>query len=126
MASRIDRDRPASGPLVQGFGARGIIVDGHAYAGVLLTPETATAWEAPPLGALGVDDLAPLLAMDPPPEFILLGTGASMAFAPPALVKDLDERGIGLEAMDSKAAARTWGVLRAEDRWIGAALMPLA
>jgi len=27
--------------------------------------------------------------------------------------------------MDSRAAARAWGVLRAEERWIVAALMPL-
>jgi uncharacterized protein len=27
--------------------------------------------------------------------------------------------------MDRRAAARTWGVLRAEERWIAAALMPL-
>lgn len=126
MASRIDRDRPASGPLVQGFGARGIVVDGRAFAGVLMTPATALAWDAPALDALGIDHLAPLLAMDPPAEFILLGTGPAMAFAPPALVTALDARGIGIEAMDSRAAARTWGVLRAEERWIGAALMPLA
>jgi uncharacterized protein len=40
-------------------------------------------------------------------------------------VKALDERGFAIEAMDSRAAARTWGVLRAEGRWIVAALMPL-
>jgi uncharacterized protein len=27
--------------------------------------------------------------------------------------------------MDSRSAARTWGVLRAEERWIVAALLPL-
>lgn len=126
MAGRIDRDRPASGPLVQGFGARGLVVDGQAYTAVLLTPDAANAWDAPSLDALCIDHLAPLLAMNPAPEFILLGTGPAMAFAPPALVRALDERGIGIEAMDSRAAARTWGVLRAEERWIGAALMPLA
>jgi uncharacterized protein len=66
-----------------------------------------------------------LLALTPPPEFILLGTGSAMAFAPPSLVRQLEARGIGIEAMDSRAAARTWGMLRAEERWIAAALMPL-
>jgi uncharacterized protein len=56
---------------------------------------------------------------------VLLGTGPTMAFPPRALVRALDERGIGIEAMDSRAGARTWGVLRAEGRWIAAALMPL-
>jgi uncharacterized protein len=27
--------------------------------------------------------------------------------------------------MDSRAAARTWGMLRGEERWIAAALMPI-
>jgi uncharacterized protein len=58
-------------------------------------------------------------------EFILLGTGPSLVFPPRALVRALEERGVGVEAMDSRAAARTWGVLRAEERWIAAALMPL-
>jgi uncharacterized protein len=49
-----------------------------------------------------------------------------MAFPPRALIQALEERGIGVEAMDSRAAARTWGMLRGEDRWIAAALMPLS
>ena len=42
-----------------------------------------------------------------------------------AFVRELEGRGIGVEVMDSRAAARAWGVLRAEERWIVAALMPL-
>ena len=48
-----------------------------------------------------------------------------LAFPPRALREALEARGIGLEAMDSRAAARTWGLLRGEERWIAAALMPL-
>ena len=72
-----------------------------------------------------MDDVAPLLALDPPPEFLILGTGATMAFAPRALVAALETRGIGVESMDSRAAARAWGMLRGEGRWIAAAIMPL-
>ncbi|HEY0444836.1 MAG TPA: Mth938-like domain-containing protein [Allosphingosinicella sp.] len=120
-----DREAKASGPLVQGFTGRGFRVDGGVYEGLLLTPQRADGWAPPPLAELTIEHLAPLLALDPPPEFLLLGTGPAMAFAPRALVRALDERGIGIEAMDSRAAARTWGVLRAEERWIAAALMPL-
>ena len=41
-------------------------------------------------------------------------------------VDALEAEGIGVEAMDSRAAARAWGILRGEDRWIAAALLPLA
>ena len=122
---RFDRDPAASGPLVQGFAAGGFSIDGALYRGALLTPAAAFEWAPPPLAELDPDDLAPALALEPPPEFLLLGTGASFAFAPPALRRALEQRGIGIEAMDSRAAARTWGVLRAEQRWIAAALMPV-
>ena len=119
------RDRPAEGPLVQGFSANGFLVDGRAYRGLLLTPERATEWEAPALAELGAEHVSPALDLSPPPEFLILGTGPAMAFAPRDLVRALEERGIGVEAMDSRAAARTWGLLRGEGRWIAAAIMPL-
>ena len=125
MALGFERNAPAAGPRVRGFSAEGFSVDGQTYRAVLLTPARAISWDPPPLAELGADHLEPLLALDPPPEFVLLGTGATMAFAPRALAAALEARGIGLEAMDSRAAARTWGLLRGEGRWIAAALMPL-
>lgn len=113
------------GPVIRAIGASGFTVGAESYAAVLLTPERAEAWDAPALDELKAEALAPLLALDPPPEFILIGTGAAMAFPPRPLVAALEERGIGVEAMDSRAAARAWALLRAEGRWIAAALMPL-
>ena len=124
-APGFERSRAAAGPTVQGLRDGGFVVDGQHYRAVLLTPERAAEWEPPALAALAPDDVAPLLALAPPPEFLILGTGAAMAFAPREFVAALDARGIGVEAMDSRAAARTWGVLRAEERWIAAAILPL-
>jgi uncharacterized protein len=122
---KAERTPAAPGPLLQGFAGRGFRVDGLIYDGVLLTPDTAAAWDAPVLTALAEADVAPVLALQPPPEFILLGTGATLAFPPAAFIAALEEKGIGVETMDSRAAARTWGLLRGEGRWIAAALMPL-
>ena len=124
-APRFERARPASGPVVRGYAAGGFKVDGETYWALLMTPEQASAWEPPALGDLSPDDLKSILWLDPAPEFLLLGTGQAMAFPPRRLVAALEARGIGVEAMDSRAAARTWGVLRAEQRWIVAAIMPL-
>jgi uncharacterized protein len=101
------------------------VVDGERHASAMLTPERAIAWDPPLLGALAIEHLGDLLALDPGPEFLLLGTGPKLARPPVAFVRALEERGIGVEAMDSRAAARTWAVLRAEERWIVAALLPL-
>jgi uncharacterized protein len=45
---------------------------------------------------------------------------------PLLLIRALEASGIGVEAMDSRAAARAWGVLRAEGRWISGAFYPVA
>jgi uncharacterized protein len=124
--ARWDRNADASGPVVQAIGAQGFSVDGGVYPGLLLTPERADAWAPPALSALGLADLESVLGLQPLPEFLLLGTGSKLTRPPLALVRSLEQRGIGIEPMDSRAAARTWGVLRAEGRWIVAALMPLS
>ena len=111
---RFDRSEAAQGPVVQGFTDRGFKVDGGVYDALLLSPIRADGWQAPPLDKLDLTAFAPLLAIEPRPEFLLLGTGASMRLPPPSLVADLEAQGIGLEAMDSRAAARTWGLLRGE------------
>ncbi len=125
MAPRFDPARGA-GPMVRGFTANGRFrLDEGDHASLLLTPERAMEWDAPALGDLTADHLAEMLALDHPPEFLLLGTGPSLVRPPLAFVRALEGQGIGVEAMDSRAAARTWAVLRAEERWICAALLPL-
>ena len=120
---RIDQGRPADGPIVQAFSGTGFRVDGVVHAkGVKLTPRQAEAWDAPSIDALGPEDIADLLALVPRPEFLILGTGPTLRRPSPALLAATD---IGIEIMDSRAAARAWAVLRAEDRWIAAALLPL-
>lgn len=122
----LGQEAPPQGPVVTGFSGTGFRVGNevHAY-GLLLTPELAQGWRAPGLDDLSADALAPLLELDPPPEFLLLGTGATMRRPSPAFTSALEARGIGIEPMDSRAAARAWGLLRREGRWIVAALLPL-
>ncbi len=124
--TELRREAPAPGPVVTGFAGESFVVGDAVYrSGLWLTPGDAIAWEAPALDALAPDHLDTLLAQQPPPEFLLFGSGSTMARPAPAFVAALERRGIGVEAMDSRAAARSWGLLRAEGRWIVAALMPL-
>lgn len=116
-------ERRGAGPLVAGLGPAGFRVEDRSYRALLLTVEQAVDWSPPPLDALGEADLADILGG--PPEFLLLGTGPTLRRPPPAFVRALDARGLGVEAMDSRAAARAWGVLRSEGRQIAAALYPL-
>ena len=122
---RLTPDVGGRGPLISGFSGGGFRVDDNVYLALAITPERADSWSPPPIDALDEVALAPALALEPPPEFILIGTGATMRRPPAALVAALEVRGIGIEAMDSRAAARAWGVLRGEGRWIAGLLYPL-
>jgi uncharacterized protein len=123
---RVERDPAPEGPIVQGFSGGGFAVDGRVFRGLLLTPRSAHEWAPPAVAELTAAHFDQLLGLHPPPEFLLLGTGPALSLPPRALRQALEALGIGLEAMDSRAAARTWGLLRSEERWIVAALMPLA
>ena len=113
----LERSNRAPGPAVTGFAGALIKVDGVArQGGVILTPEAVVDWDGGSFASA---------VTDPPPEFILLGTGATLVRPVPGVIAAYEARGIGIEAMDTRAAARAWGVLRAEGRWISAALQPL-
>ncbi len=86
---------------------------------------TATAelreWTPPSLESLQPDDLDQALADDP--ELVLLGTGNIQRFPPARTVATILRRGIGLEAMTTDAACRTYNVLAGEGRRVAAALL---
>ncbi len=73
-----------------------------------------------PVEALTVDDLAILIETGP--ELILLGTGNKQLLPDRDLMFAMARRGIGLEVMDTPAAARTFNVLVGEGRSVAAVL----
>lgn len=122
----LSREADAPGPVVSGFVGNGFRVgDRLVPGGLWLTPENAVDWDASPIEALTAASLAKLLAISPTPEFLLLGTGEKLRRPGVTFIETIEAQGIGVEAMDSRAAARAWGLLRGEHRWIVAALMPL-
>ena len=89
---------------------------------LIVTPDAVvTGWAPAGFAALTADDFASLLKYAP--EVVLLGTGASQRFPPPRLTAALAQARIGVEAMDTRAACRTFNILVAEDRRVVAALM---
>jgi uncharacterized protein len=66
-------------------------------------------------------DFAALLRSTP--EIVLLGTGATQRFPPPAVTAPLHDARVGLEVMDTRAACRTYNILVAEGRAVTAALI---
>lgn len=120
---RVTREGLRDGPFVRAFGPAGFLVGAERFAALLMTTDDVRAWTPPPLAELSTQALAFIL--DPAPEFVLLGTGDALTRPPRALADALTAMGVGLEPMDSRAAARAWSVLRGEDRHVAAALYPL-
>jgi len=79
-----------------------------------------TDWEPASFAELSAAHLEPVLALRP--ELVLLGTGLTQRFPPPAIRSAFAARGVGLEAMDLGAACRTFNILVQEERRVAAVL----
>ncbi len=106
--------------LVEGVSAAGWRVGGRFFAAPLLLAGGAARTVAP---ASGPALLAPVLSLDPRPGLLLLGTGDRFLRPDPELRAAARAAGLALEAMDSRAAARTWNVLVSEGRSVAALLL---
>lgn len=115
--------RELTGTLtIQSVTAMTITVNGEPYSQTIaLTPEEVfESWHAKPIVDLADSDFETLLESSP--EIVLLGTGSRNLFPPRELMFAFARRGIGLEVMDTAAAARTFNVLATEGRQIAAVL----
>jgi len=90
-------------------------------ATVALTPEgLLEGFAPPPIEQLAEAHIETLLATDP--ELVVLGTGRRNVFPPRELTFAFARRRVGLEVMDTAAAARTINVLLGEGRRLAAIL----
>ena len=112
-------------PSIDAYGDGGFRLSGERHEGsVLILGDAAHTWSVDSLGALTAADLSTILeAGRAQVEFVLLGTGARNAPPPREVREALRQAGIGLEFMDTPAAARLYNVLTAEGRRVAAALI---
>lgn len=112
---QFDDSRP-----IDGYGAGFFRIGGEIVTGpALLLPSGVSGWG-------GYGDPAPLLAAVGTIDVLLIGTGSDIAHIPEDLRDSLEALGMGVEIMGTPPACRTYNVLLAEGRRIGAALLPVA
>jgi uncharacterized protein len=88
---------------------------------IALTPDgLVEGFESPPLADLDISHFA--LLLETGPELVLLGTGSRNLFPPRELTFAFARHHVGLEVMDTAAAARTFNLLAGEGRRLGAVL----
>lgn len=102
---------------VEGYGPGFFRVGGEVVrSAVLLSPSGATPWN-------GFGDAQAILDKAEEVDFLLIGTGSEIAHPPAVFRETLEAAGVGLEVMATPAACRTYNVLLAEGRRVGAAML---
>jgi uncharacterized protein len=126
----MDHENPGFYPgmaTLEAVGDCGFRFAGMGHRGsILILPSGIHAW--PPLdgAALSPADFATVLAEQDGFDFLLIGTGSTFHVLPPGVTELLSAAGFAVEAMSTRAAARTHTVLFAEHRRVAAALIATA
>jgi uncharacterized protein len=117
----------ASGPTslntVTAYGAGYLEINAERHSQALLVvPEAPVEpWPVAGFDELAAEHFDRILELRP--DVVLLGTGARQRFPHPRLVAKLSAAGIGVEAMDSGAACRTYNILMTEGRRVVLAVL---
>ena len=85
---------------------------------VMVLPSGVSNWG-------GYDDTTTILSAVGDVDVLFVGTGAEIAHPPKAFRETLEAAGLGVEAMASPAACRTYNVLLSEGRRVAVALLPV-
>ena len=109
--------------LFTGYGEGYVSINEQRYEHpIVVTPgNTVMPWEATSFDALTAEHFDALLELKP--EIVILGTGENLRFPHPRLTQPLANAHVGFEAMDTKAACRTFNILMAEGRQVVAAIL---
>lgn len=115
--------RAAGQNLFTGYGDGYVAINNERFEHpVLVLPEQPVqSWDV-----AGFDALTPAhfdILLQARPEIVLLGTGDTLRFPRPELTQQLTAAAVGFEAMDTRAACRTYNILIAEGRQVVAAIL---
>jgi uncharacterized protein len=119
---KLHADSPTALNTVTAYGPGFIEINRVRHtSALLLTPERVEPWNVESFDALNEGDFELLRALKP--EVALLGTGSKQRFPHPRITRPLTDAGIGLEAMSTAAACRTYNILMAEGRKVAAVVI---
>lgn len=120
---KLHATQPTSLNTVTAYGSGYVEINAQRHQQALIVqPETPVEpWPVERFEELAVAHFARLAELKP--EVVLLGTGGRQRFPHPRLTAPLTAAGIGVEAMDSGAACRTYNILMTEGRRVLLALL---
>ncbi len=110
--------------LIEGFGDGGFRFGGMSHQGsLLIVPSGMRALPVKDVGSLKPEHLSLLVAEKSEIDFVLIGVGGKIGPLPKAVRELLSAAAINYDVMDTRAAARTYNVVLAEDRRVAAVLL---
>jgi uncharacterized protein len=109
--------------LFTGYGDGYVAINHERFEHPLLVSpgHPVERWDAASFEALAPAHFEALLKLKP--EIVLVGTGKTLRFPSPQLTRPLALAQVGFEAMDTKAACRTYNILTGEGRQVVAAIL---
>ncbi|MEE4293697.1 MAG: Mth938-like domain-containing protein [Xanthomonadales bacterium] len=118
--------KPGDHNFIRSVGRNGITVKDEVYRDSLIVSADALIPDWPVRSMKEITAAHFQAVVELGPEVVLLGTGEKQAFLPPEIMMSLYSKGIGVEAMTTEAACRTFNVLLSEDRNAVAALIAIS
>jgi len=110
--------------LIEAYGNGGFRFAGMSHRGSILSlPAGIWAWPVREVSGIDLAALGPVIAAADSIDLFLLGTGRDPWMPPADLRAALSAAGLGIDAMTTGAAVRTYNVLLAERRRVAAALI---
>ncbi|MCB9957837.1 MAG: Mth938-like domain-containing protein [Rhodospirillaceae bacterium] len=121
----ITPQRPAGLHAIDSYQPGWFRIAGQVHEGsVIVFPDRVVAWPVTAFADVTADTLADVMATAGV-ELLLIGTGAEPQPIPKALRAAIKDAGIGIDAMATPAACRTYNILLSEHRAVAAALIAL-
>ncbi|HET8868881.1 MAG TPA: Mth938-like domain-containing protein [Aquabacterium sp.] len=120
---KLHADRAEGFNVIHAYTRTSVSVNGQTYTHSILVPPTGSVLEWPVGSLAELTDTHFLQIAQMQPEVVIFGSGATLRFPPPAVLRPLMAARIGIESMDTAAACRTYNILVAEGRRVMAALL---
>lgn len=111
---------------IQSYRPGGFTVAGIDMRGsVFVLPDKTAPWNVGTIGDLSLDHLNAIAQAEPDLEVLLVGCGPKMLLLPGAVRRGFVGLPFSVDVMETGAACRTFNILVAENRKVGAALTPI-
>ena len=112
----LNLERPDDFLFVRKADAHSVTVGDRAFTRslILTRGQVIDEWPVADISEMAPEHIGPIVALKP--DVVLLGSGARQQFPSQEVLAAFLQEGIGVEAMDNAAAARTWDILAGEGR----------